>query len=123
MTQQDFNDKNVKALGQLTETLSEMGKTRDAMYQLIQLESSRVDSAEDKLDILMGERYSRIANEAAEEDEECELEGAEYEQASERFFKLLAARNDFDTAIDEHLERNDKDDVIDAIIISLNRLR
>jgi hypothetical protein len=56
MTQEDFNERTLYALNQITETLSDMGKTRDAMYQLIQLESSRVDSAENRIDILMGER-------------------------------------------------------------------
>ena len=64
MTQEEFNESTLKVLTQLTETLSDMGKTRDAMYQLIQLESSRVDSAEDRIDILMGERGERISNES-----------------------------------------------------------
>ena len=97
MTQQDFNDKTLKALGQLTETLSEMGKTRDAMYQLIQLESLRVDSAEDKLDILMGERYSRIVNEDAKVDD------------TDGIFDLLMA--------------HDKSANIDSLIESLKKLR
>jgi len=56
MKQKDFNDNVTKVLDQITEALMSAGKTRNALYQLIQFESSRVDSAEDRIDILMGER-------------------------------------------------------------------
>jgi len=94
MKQEEFNSNTLKALTQLTETLSDMGGTRDAMYQLIQLESSRVDSAEDRIDILMGERGSRIA-----------AEDAKKEDKDDNFLSMLNARDDFNTSIDEHLER------------------
>jgi len=97
MTQKDFNDKTLDALTQIAETLTDMGKTRDAMYQLIQLESMRVDSAEDKLDILMGERCSRIVNEDAKVDD------------TDGIFDLLMA--------------HDKSANIDSLIESLKKLR
>ena len=59
MKQKDFNDNVTKVLDQITEALMSAGKTRDALYQLIQFESSRVDSAEDRIDILMSERGKR----------------------------------------------------------------
>ena len=97
MTQEEFNSNTLKALAQITDTLTDVGKTRDAMYQLIQLESMRVDSAEDKLDILMGERYSRIVNEDAKVDD------------TDGIFDLLMA--------------HDKSANIDSLIESLKKLR
>ena len=105
MTQEEFNESTLKVLTQLTETLSDMGKTRDAMYQLIQLESSRVDSAEDKLDILMGERYSRIANEEAKIEQVGET--GHLTSSADDIFRLLNAKEDFEESIENHLEREE----------------
>jgi len=77
MTQENINDQITKALDQITEALVGGGKTRDALYQLIQLESARVDSVEDKLDILMGERGARIADEDTDEQLESRVKSFE----------------------------------------------
>ena len=75
MEQQDFNDKVTKVLDQITDALVSGGETRDALYQMMQLDSSRVDSLEDRIDILMGER------------------------------SLLNNKKDFEESIENHLER------------------
>ena len=74
MKQKDFNDNVTKVLDQITEALMSAGKTRDALYQLTQHESSRVDSAEDRIDILMSERGARIEDEDAKK---CQVNDTE----------------------------------------------
>jgi hypothetical protein len=73
MNQEDFNERTLEALTQITETLTEIGTTRDAMYQMIQFESARVDSAEDRIDILMSERGARIEDEEEEKEKLPEI--------------------------------------------------
>jgi len=77
MTQEEFNESTLKALTQLTETLSDMGKTRDAMFQAMQLDSNRIDSAENRIDILMSERGDRIADEPAKKSHATDTENLE----------------------------------------------
>jgi len=95
MEQQEFNDKVTKVLDQITEALVSGGETRDALYQMIQLDSSRVDSLEDRIDILMSERGEHKA-------------GSDFDiDNSERFFDILKKRANFETSIDEHVEREE----------------
>ena len=105
MTQENINDQITKALDQITEALVGGGKTRDALYQLIQLESARVDSAEDRIDILMDERGSRIANENAKKGQAVEPE--HLTTGEDDIFRLLNAKEDFEESIENHLEREE----------------
>lgn len=103
MTQENINDQITKALDQITEALVGGGKTRDALYQLIQLESARVDSAEDRIDILMDERGSRIANENAKKGQAVEPE--HLTTGEDDIFRLLNAKEDFEKSIEKHLDK------------------
>jgi len=69
MKQEEFNDNITKVLSQIAEALVTANKTRDILYQLIQIESSRVDLIEDKLELLAEERASELE---AEEKKGCD---------------------------------------------------
>jgi len=114
MKQEEFNEHVTQALGQIADSLVSANKTRDALYQLIQLESARVDSAEDKIDILMNERGERIEAEEAKKDEEGE---------DSNFFDLLNARDDFDRSIEEHIVSVNKESLVKDLLELIKKLR
>ena len=55
-TQQQINDKIGECLEDLTESMEMFAKNRDLMMRLIEFGDTRIDSLENKIDILMRER-------------------------------------------------------------------
>jgi hypothetical protein len=55
-TQQQINDKIGECLEDLTESMEMFAKNRDLMMRLIEFGDTRIDSVENKIDILMRER-------------------------------------------------------------------
>ena len=57
--QQEFNDNVLMALTGLSEAMKTSSKSRDALMKLLQFEGNRIDALENKVDILMTERYEQ----------------------------------------------------------------
>ena len=69
--QQQINDKIAECLEDLTESMEMFAKNRDLMMRLIEFGDTRIDSLENKIDILMTERTELTPNENSELYEPC----------------------------------------------------
>ena len=65
--QQQINDKIAECLEDLTESMEMFAKNRDLMMRLIEFGDTRIDSLENKIDILMTER-AEAATQIKEDD-------------------------------------------------------
>ena len=70
--QQQINDKIAECLEDLTESMEMFAKNRDLMMRLIEFGDTRIDSLENKIDILMTDRAEREELELAKKDAEKE---------------------------------------------------
>ena len=61
--QQQINDKIAECLEDLSESMEMSAKNRDLMMRLIEFGDTRIDSLENKIDILMSERAELTPNE------------------------------------------------------------
>ena len=61
--QQQINDKIAECLEDLSESMEMFAKNRDLMMRLIEFGDTRIDSLENKVDILMSERTELTPNE------------------------------------------------------------
>ena len=70
--QQQINDKIGECLEDLSESMEMSAKNRDLMMRLIEFGDTRIDSLENKIDILMTDRAEREELELAKKDAEKE---------------------------------------------------
>ena len=70
--QQQINDKIAECLEDLIESMEMSAKNRDLMMRLIEFGDTRIDSLENKIDILMTDRAEREELELAKKDAEKE---------------------------------------------------
>tara|TARA_R110000824_G_scaffold197214_1_gene380617 strand:+ start:98 stop:364 length:267 start_codon:yes stop_codon:yes gene_type:complete len=70
--QQQINDKIAECLEDLIESMEMFAKNRDLMMRLIEFGDTRIDSLENKIDILMTDRAEREELELAKKDAEKE---------------------------------------------------
>ena len=70
--QQQINDKIAECLEDLSESMEMFAKNRDLMMRLIEFGDTRIDSLENKIDILMTDRAEREELELAKKDAEKE---------------------------------------------------
>jgi hypothetical protein len=69
--QQQINDKIAECLEDLSESMEMSAKNRDLMMRLVEFGDTRIDSLENKIDILMTERAELTPNENSELYEPC----------------------------------------------------
>ena len=65
--QQQINDKIAECLEDLSESMEMFAKNRDLMMRLVEFGDTRIDSLENKIDILMTER-AEAATQIKEDD-------------------------------------------------------
>ena len=58
--QQQINDKIAECLEDLSESMEMSAKNRDLIMRLIEFGDTRIDSVENKIDILMSERAEAV---------------------------------------------------------------
>ena len=118
--QQQINDKIGECLEDLSESMEMFAKNRDLMMRLIEFGDTRIDSLENKIDILMTERTELTPNENWELDDIAELaknssktyykDETEYLLSSDANAECLeASKKAFEDSIEDYLDRERSD--------------
>ena len=108
--QQQINDKIAECLEDLIESMEMSAKNRDLMMRLIEFGDTRIDSLENKIDILMTERAEREEFELAKKEAEKE-DDVWYNQESKKasLENLNATNKAFEASIEDHLDKERSD--------------
>ena len=108
--QQQINDKIGECLEDLSESMEMSAKNRDLMMRLVEFGDTRIDSLENKIDILMTERAEREEFELAKKEAEKE-DDVWYNQESKKasLENLNATNKAFEASIKDHLDKERSD--------------
>jgi|MEHZ01.4.fsa_nt_MEHZ011094788.1_6 hypothetical protein len=108
--QQQINDKIGECLEDLSESMEMSAKNRDLMMRLVEFGDTRIDSLENKIDILMTERAEREEFELAKKEAEKE-DDVWYNQESKKasLENLNATNKAFEASIEDHLDKERSD--------------
>ena len=108
--QQQINDKIGECLEDLNESMEMFAKNRDLMMRLIEFGDTRIDSLENKIDILMTERAEREEFELAKKEAEKEDDVWYNKESKKASLENLNATNKaFEDSIEDHLDKERSD--------------
>ena len=108
--QQQINDKIGECLEDLSESMEMSAKNRDLMMRLVEFGDTRIDSLENKIDILMTERAEREEFELAKKEAEKEDDVWYNEESKKASLENLNATNKaFEASIEDHLDKERSD--------------
>ena len=123
--QQQINETIGECLENLRDTLKIGSESRDVIMKLLQFEGNRIDTIENKIDLLMTERAEAIEErfkgiDFLNQTEKMELNETEYLTSSKaNADNLNAAKKAFDKSCDEHLDRIAETEITPKALLKL----
>ena len=123
--QQQINETIGECLENLRDALKIGSESRDIIMNLLQFEGNRIDTLENKIDLLMTERAEAIEErfkgiDFLNQTEKMELDETECLTSSKaNIGRLLEAVEEFDKSCDEHLERIAETEITPKALLKL----